>query len=1181
MATRGLTFARGQGTYPRTRIVVCLLVLAAAWAVLRPVSAAVATLVVVLSFSLKTSCAVDVLAWFLIAGGAAAGAVSWPVAAVLALFPLLIVPVVLVAGDIVHKIVLPESADPLGRLAMVRIVRTWARVGVPWAALLSIVFLGGWRDAVLLLIPVALLSAGRFVIAGIWCVALWFIHGSDLATLAVAVLAAAGALAPVLARRPSRHLPLPAPQLRDGPRLALRLRRVDLALRRGDGYRAQRILDTVPALATGAARPAVLVRAALCALDDGRYQDASDAAGPAEAAPAYDRVLTWLRSEVLAAMNRSAEAVGLLRALLADPSLLSRNERVCYGLTLAQALGRTGRYAAAAKAAQAALAGTRFRGWTLERAQAYRFTAEAELARGNSAEALAQIRRSQYTLLSNWWMQYLWKEGGNQARLGRLAAGPRGRVFTEAMRTEITFRTIRAAMPGPARGDPYTLADMEGIYDILAAQGQREILADLLVAQARFLSRRDDGQQAAQDHLLRALRELDRNRYTLRSPRDRAAWSARLHDALARAVSLTVQSGDARLQAELMEFGRVQTLPYLSAAGPSGDQVALAVPPVIRVRGTAQISRYWDASRPAPVDLEAAAAAVAGTGAWWLSYWQAGSWLYWSLVPPAGPVEAGQIDFSSSSDLHVTLQAVREDLPEQLDGESPADVDVRMAQSALLTDPVAERRRSARLARLLLPATLLRQLQTRLRPGDPQPPLPLAIVPSATLAIVPWSLLVLDDPGRLCETPMRLAHGADWVLAPAASLATTLPHRPKTADRYPLRLAVVDTWQGAGLDALTAAQQQAKTLPPHVEVLGGSHWTTHVATTAALREALARTPPAATVLFACHALPASQDLTTPGGLVLAEADPAGAPRLFTAGQVLRLAADGITMPAQALLLACDSSNLSSSAAGEWLTTAPAMLAAGSTTVVTTLYPVLDTTQDNDPILAAAISGQDLRTAVRTLQRTAAAAWDSTGNASLHNTAIMWAAYAVVAANRGGPPIPEAAPGISPRLRRLLHDTAREVLSLHGRTVTTGSLLARYLAGPAAGFFSLGLHRILRDAALTLAARFLRAPRSPDATGELMPSQELLDAFTSARTFAAREGRDIEPEDILRAALDTNSAARTLARAMALVRLQRPGQLLNLLEHTLAQALLDQAPPKPRRENPKAAAFVDQLLRLTA
>lgn len=1181
MPNRGLTLASGSGSYPRTRIVVCLLVLAAVWAVLRPVSAVVATAVVVLSFALKTSCAVDVLVWLLIAGGATAGAISWPVAAVLALFPLLIVPVVLVVGDIVHKIVLPESADPLGRLAMGRIVRTWARVGVPWAALLAIVLLRGWWDAVLLLVPVVLLSAGRFAMAGVWCVVLWFIHGSDIAILAIAALAAAGALAPVLARRPLRHLPLPAPRVRDGPRLALQLWRVDRALRRGDDYRAQRIMDTESARAVGTIRPVFRVRAALCALDDGRYQDASDAVGPpATAVPVYDRVLTWLRSEVMAAMNRSAGAADLLRALLADPSHLGRNERACYGLTLAQALSRTGCYADAAKAAQAVLSGTRSRGWALERAEAYRLTAEAELEQGNRAEALAQIQRAQYTLLSNWWMQYLWKEGGDQSRLGRFAAGPRGRLFTEAMRTEITSRTIRAAMPGPAQHDPYTLADMEGIYDILAAQGQWEILADLLVAQARFFLKRGDSHKAAQGHLIRALRELDRNRYTLRSPRDRAGWSARLHDALAAAVSLTVHSGDARLQAELMEFGRVQTLPYFSAIGPPHDQVALAVPPVIRVRGTAQISRYWDASRPAPVDLEAAAAAVAGTGAWWLSYWQAGTWLYWSLVPPAGQVEAGRINFSPASDLHTTLQAVREDLPEQLDGESPADIDVRMSKSALLTDPAAERRRSAQLARLLLPATLLTELQARLQPGNPQSPLPLAIAPSATLAFVPWSLLALDDPGRLCETPpMRLVHAADWVLAPAASLATTLPPRPQTASRYPLRLAVVDTWLGPGLDALTAARQQAETLPPYVEVLGGSHWTTHVATTETLRESLAHTEPATTVLFACHALPASQDLTNPGGLVLAEADPTGAPRLFTAGQVLHLAAEGITMPAQALLLACDSSNLSASAAGEWLTIAPAMLAAGSTTVVTTLYPVLDTTRDNDPILAAAISGQDLRTAVRTLQRTAAAAWDSTGTVSLHDTPLLWAAYAVVAANRGEPSTREDTPGVSPRLRRLLHDTAREVVSLHGRTVTTGSLLACYLTGPAVGFFSLSLHDILRDAALSSAARFLHAPRSLDATGELVPSQDLLDAFTTARTFAAREGRDIEPEDILRAALDTNSAARTLARGIALVRLQRPGQLLNLLEHTLAQALLDQAPPKPRRENPQAAAFVDQIVLL--
>jgi hypothetical protein len=100
---------------------------------------------------------------------------------------------------------------------------------------------------------------------------------------------------------------------------------------------------------------------------------------------------------------------------------------------------------------------------------------------------------------------------------------------------------------------------------------------------------------------------------------------------------------------------------------------------------------------------------------------------------------------------------------------------------------------------------------------------------------------------------------------------------------------------------------------------------------------------------------------------------------LTPADVLSMAAEGVVMPAQALLLACDSSNLASSAAGEWLTTAPAMLAAGSRTIVTTLFPVVDAAGDDDPVLAAAISGQDLRAAVRGLQRAGARAWDSSPN----------------------------------------------------------------------------------------------------------------------------------------------------------------------------------------------------------
>ena len=86
--------------------------------------------------------------------------------------------------------------------------------------------------------------------------------------------------------------------------------------------------------------------------------------------------------------------------------------------------------------------------------------------------------------------------------------------------------------------------------------------------------------------------------------------------------------------------------------------------------------------------------------------------------------------------------------------------------------------------------------------------------------------------------------------------------------------------------------------------------------------AFARLDPASTVLFACHALPARPDFTAPGGLVLAETEADGEPRLFTPADVLSMASDGVIMPAQALLLACDSSDLGSSAAGSGLPSPP-------------------------------------------------------------------------------------------------------------------------------------------------------------------------------------------------------------------------------------------------------------------
>jgi hypothetical protein len=1071
---------RGPEAHPLIRVVGCVPLLALVWFSLRPGGAALATVIVVLSFALRSSLAMCGLVLVLAAAGTIAGQFPWWAGILLVLLNVLFVPLWASLPEFRRDVLQLDSS--FGQAASGVLVRQAIRVAVPWLALLVIVSAHRWWPALLLVIPlffllqgkfiravlfgavlvfvfrgrvdwvepllvvvpVFLASKGKFLPAVLWYAVLLPITGLDPGVIALLSLAAAGLMAPVVSRRPRRHLPLPAPRYRHGLRIASLLKRADRAVGNGDAYRAHRLLRAASAAGGLSGRPDLCVRLALAALDDGRYQDASDAIDRASMpSSSCTRALTWLRAEILMALNRNAEAGDLLDGLLANQEILSRSEQVCYSLSLASALGGAGHHARSAETAAVVLSATSRRLWTLERARAYRLIAQAEYAQGRTKDALAQAELAHAALMANWWWQYLWNQGGDQSRLIRIAAGTSGRLVTENLRTEITYRSIQAEIPD--KDADFTLAEMGELSGILAVQGQWDLLADLLVLQARYAFRHKGSDGApeerllnALEHVLRALRELDRNRYTLRSPRDRAAWSARLHDALAFALSLTAQSGDARLQAELIEFGRVQTLPFLSADCARSDQIALAVPPVIQVRGDARVSRYWDANRPPPADLEEAAAAVAGAGAWWLSYWQAGSLLYWSLVPPTGPVACGRIDLSPASALRGALDALRAGLPVRLDGESLADMDERLGISPLYADPAAERLTSARLTELLLPNALLTALWARLKTAAG--PLPLAIVPSAALAFVPWSLLVLSDPGD--PSTVRLVHAADWVLAPSASLATFSSRRYQASGRFPLRLAIVDTYEGPGLEALPAARRQADALPPDVEVLGGPHWTDRTATLASIRAAVARLDPASTVLFACHAMPARTDFTAPGGLVLAETGADGEPRLFAPADVLSMASDGVVMPAQALLLACDSSNLGSSAAGEWLTTAPAMLAAGSRTIVTTLFPIVDADGDDDPVLTAAISGQDLRAAIRGLQRAGARVWDSGGPTRFQDTPLQWAAYAVVSAHQSIPGnTPHKVPDVSPRLRDTLYDAARDVSGMRGRTIHSGHLIA--------------------------------------------------------------------------------------------------------------------------------------------
>jgi hypothetical protein len=168
-------------------------------------------------------------------------------------------------------------------------------------------------------------------------------------------------------------------------------------------------------------------------------------------------------------------------------------------------------------------------------------------------------------------------------------------------------------------------------------------------------------------------------------------------------------------------------------------------------------------------------------------------------------------------------------------------------------------------------------------------------------------------------------------------------------------------------------------------------------------------------------------------------------------------------------------------------------------------------------------------------------------------------------------------GFSPRLRDVLYDAARDASGVRGRTVHSGHLMANYLAGPGSMLYDpLSTYSILAQVGFALTNRLLHAERSTDTVGKLTPSKELLQALTDAQAVATRDRRDIEPEDVVRAALSAKSPARKLVRTMTLARMQRIEQIQNLMEFTLARGLLDQKSRTRVKEVPEFTAFVEHI-----
>jgi tetratricopeptide (TPR) repeat protein len=1024
--------------------------------------------------------------------------------------------------------------------------------------------------AALLLFPAAVAVAVGHPMVALAVVGIsWPWAGNSTVWLACALLAAVAALSRRRVRPPRRSVGLPVGfGLHAHPMRRARIWWIDRSLSRSDWRTAELRAASFPSEPEARCVSAGL-RLARARLEQDNLQGVHDALSPAlrAASPVIRAAALRLRGEALRRGWQPDEAIAALRlALDADPD--DEDHRSRAELAMAEALTQAGRPAEALAEAERAAATLRGRRNLVERFRAARLIALAawkldDLNRANEAtdDALA------ISLSVRWLRQYVYGRDDQELVFGSGAV-----LLVEWMRLQVLELQLKldpSHTSSESEPERDVLDDLEmfgAVFDMSGADLDRSEV-DLLRAEMLAARKRPD---RALDAALAAIGDLDRVRHALRTQADRAAWSAAVDRALTMAIRFAVELGKSAVVAELIELARVQALPM--SGGIAQGEVALNAPPTVRVRGKARLIRGFMSGTNGglpPIDLERAAASAVGDGGWWLSFWDDGSALTWSLVPPSGEISHGRIQGTDGEDLSVALADLDCNLPVLQVGEDEPKFDMRLDKAAFRRSPEGEAELSARLGRLLLPERLREEALDRYRAGES--PLRLAIAPAPRLGRVPWALLVVDSQTKGPDA-VRVVECVEWALAPSATLLVATGRRGRRANRMPLRLAVLDT---ADVPPLPAARSLASRLPG-VHVLGGRHWDAEPATFDAVWRALSAAGPESSVLFGCHAVRGDEKRPSDSALVLAPDDPADRSARLSAAALFDSPLDADVFPAQISLQACDTSDLASSAAGEWLSLAPAFLVAGARAVGTTQFPLVDVAADGRPFLSALVAGSDLADALRAEQLAGLASWRSVNRCSrppLEDTPLAWAAHAVCSTGRAAD-WREAAPltRIPGSFVSFLDRCAKPVRERGGGIVTSAHLVSEYILGDTELLTGTFAREVGGELLLELIPRVLQLRPARGQGGGLHPSAELLAAVGRATRVAVSTTGFLEREHIVQAIAEGPPSPGRMLLSVMRLRSSLP------LRQTLRATLRDRTTLSPAAAQPPddIRALVDEI-----
>ncbi|MGW0875379.1 CHAT domain-containing protein [Streptomyces sp. NPDC002740] len=641
---------------------------------------------------------------------------------------------------------------------------------------------------------------------------------------------------------------------------------------------------------------------------------------------------------------------------------------------------------------------------------------------------------------------------------------------------------------------------------------------------------------AALQSRIEALAVLNATRHELRSTEERRQWWGVFGRTVERAMHQAAAGADWQTLAELIESARLQLGPDKDG---SAFEASRTVAPFIRVRGASrlELAHWYRTEQPPRVfALEDMAEIALGTGTWWWSTWVHEHTVFWSLVPPSGPVTGGTLSLADGTQPAQALSDLRDALPGMYPGEDAPAWEDRVLNSPLLVGPAHAESSLGRRLGALLPPPLSRALLEG-RGG-----LRLAIAPAAQFGHVPWPAVGI--PGG--ERDVRLVERCTAVLVPPAGLLAQLADRPRLDDAPPLGLVVVEPggdlpWADEA-EQLPTARQLLGLVPEGVETVTPTADLSLPEFAARLRGVGSET----SAVFVCHV--AEDGASGRRGVQLrpgSAEDPSAVPPRVLTSHMLIDAPDQYPMPRQVLMLACDSGDVGNVSAGEWLVLGPALLWAGADRLVVTSFPVIDSVSETETesetasesdagaaggagdvidrrLLSALVRRQPVLDALHAVQREQLARWRATGR---DGAPIHWGGHLAMGAY-GELGVPRSLPPLRRRyvhegVLRLLDDAADNAARAGRRTLTRWDLLVQL------GLYGFETpHALRRWAGLTpvylyvLAAEGRRALlRRRPATADVLPDEQVMGLLRAAEAIAqAARHRIVDVEHVFAAFL---------------------------------------------------------------